>query len=66
MEATSEENLEKLKEINAKNAVLLTFGNRYVFPKSKLKFLKEVLIQNFRQYILKATPLSGLEILVIF
>jgi len=43
-EATSDENLEKLKEINAKNAVLLTFGNRYLFPKQKLKFLKQVLI----------------------
>ena len=43
-EATSDENLERLKEINVKNAVLLTFGNRSVFPKQKLKFLKEVLI----------------------
>jgi len=43
-EATTEENLEKLREINVKNAVLLTFGNRYIFPKQKLKFLKEILI----------------------
>ena len=36
-EATSEENLEKLKEIGVKNAVLLTFGSRYIFPHQKLK-----------------------------
>ncbi|MBA7514829.1 Methylcorrinoid:tetrahydrofolate methyltransferase [subsurface metagenome] len=42
--ATSEENLEKLKEIGVKNAVLLTFGSRYIFPDQKLKLLKETLI----------------------
>ncbi|MEE9376415.1 MAG: hypothetical protein V3V33_00080 [Candidatus Lokiarchaeia archaeon] len=43
-ENTNDENLEKLKEIGVKNAVLLTFGNRYIFPQKKLKFLKEILI----------------------
>ncbi len=42
--ATSEENLEKLKEIGIKNAVLLTFGSRSIFPHQKLKLLKETLI----------------------
>ncbi|MFX1374623.1 MAG: hypothetical protein ACFFA0_02315 [Promethearchaeota archaeon] len=42
--AISEENLQKLKEIGIKNAVLLTFGSRYVFPNHKLNFLREVLI----------------------
>ncbi|MBY8992045.1 MAG: hypothetical protein KGD58_14975 [Candidatus Lokiarchaeota archaeon] len=43
-EATSEENLEKLKEIGVKNAVLLTFGSKYIFPHQKLKLLEEILI----------------------
>lgn len=43
-ENTTDENLEKLKEIGVKNAVLLTFGNKYLFPHQKLKFLKETLI----------------------
>lgn len=43
-EATTEENLYKLKEIGVKNAVLLTFGNRYIFPKQKMEFLKNELI----------------------
>ncbi len=43
-ENTNNENLEKLKEIGVKNAVLLTFGNKYIFPQQKLKFLKEILI----------------------
>jgi len=43
-ENTNDENLEKLKEIGVKNAVLLTFGNKYMFPQQKLKFLKETLI----------------------
>ncbi|MFW9902588.1 MAG: hypothetical protein ACFFDY_15075 [Candidatus Thorarchaeota archaeon] len=43
-ENTSDENLNRLKEIGVKNAVLLTFGNKYIFPKQKLQFLKEVLI----------------------
>ena len=45
-EATNDENLEKLKSIGVKNAVLLTFGNKYIFPKQKLKLLKEKLIPN--------------------
>ncbi|MFX0135174.1 MAG: hypothetical protein ACFFDN_16140 [Candidatus Hodarchaeota archaeon] len=43
-ENTSEENLDKLREIGVKNAVLLAFGNKYIFPKQKLNFLKEILI----------------------
>ncbi len=43
-EATTDENLDRLKQIGVKNAVLLTFGNRYIFPKQKLNFLKETLI----------------------
>ncbi len=43
-ENTNDKNLEKLKEIKVKNAVLLTFGNKYMFPQQKLKFLKETLI----------------------
>lgn len=43
-EATTDESLEKMKEINVKNAVLLTFGNKYLYPKQKLNFLKEILI----------------------
>ena len=43
-ESTSEENLERLKNIGVKYAVLLTFGSRYIFPKQKLEFLKNTLI----------------------
>jgi tetrahydromethanopterin S-methyltransferase subunit H len=43
-EATSEENLEKIREIGVKNAVLLTFGSKYIFPHQKLKMLRETLI----------------------
>ncbi|MFX1394148.1 MAG: hypothetical protein ACFFAH_11285 [Promethearchaeota archaeon] len=41
---TSDENLEKLKNIGVKNAILLTFSNRAIFPKQKLKLLIEKLI----------------------
>ncbi|MHA1986641.1 MAG: hypothetical protein ACW98D_08390 [Promethearchaeota archaeon] len=43
-ESTTEENLEKLKNIGVKNAVLLTFGSRYIFPKQKLRLLEEILL----------------------
>ena len=43
-EATTEETLSKIKEIGVKSAVLLTFGNKYIFPNQKIKFLNEVLI----------------------
>lgn len=43
-ENTNEENLNKLKEIGVKNAVLLLFGNRYILPKLKMKLLKDTLI----------------------
>lgn len=41
---TKVENLAKFKEYGVKNALLLTFGNRYIYPEQKLKFLKEKLI----------------------
>ncbi|MFX0012942.1 MAG: hypothetical protein ACFE9R_21710, partial [Candidatus Hermodarchaeota archaeon] len=43
-ESTSEENLNKLKEIGVKSTVLLTFGNKYIFPQQKMDFLKNELI----------------------
>jgi len=43
-ENTTDENLQRLKEIGVKAAVLLTFGNKYIFPQQKLKFLKDTLI----------------------
>ncbi len=43
-ENTTEESLNKLKEIGVKNAVLLTFGSKYIFPKQKIEFLKNILI----------------------
>lgn len=43
-ENTSDESIMKLKEVGAKNAVLLTFGTRYILPKQKLKLLNEKLI----------------------
>ncbi len=42
--ATTEESLEKLKNIGVKSAVLLTFGSKYIFPEQKLKLLEETLI----------------------
>jgi tetrahydromethanopterin S-methyltransferase subunit H len=62
-ENTSDENLEKLKDIGVKNAVLLTFGNRYIFPEQKLKFLKETLIPkvkkaNIQNYIVDTAVLD--------
>ena len=43
-ENTNDENLDKLKDIGVKNAVILTFGNKYIFPKQKIKFLNDTLI----------------------
>ncbi|NHJ20106.1 MAG: hypothetical protein EAX91_04120 [Candidatus Lokiarchaeota archaeon] len=43
-ESTTEESLIKLKEIGVKSTVLLTFGNKYIFPQQKIDFLKNVLI----------------------
>jgi tetrahydromethanopterin S-methyltransferase subunit H len=45
-ENTSIESVNKLKEIGVKNAVLLTFGNRYIFPHQKLHLLQEKLLIN--------------------
>ena len=62
-ESTSEENLEKLKSIGVKYAVLLTFGSRYIFPKQKLEFLKNILIPkakraNIENYIVDTAVLD--------
>jgi tetrahydromethanopterin S-methyltransferase subunit H len=43
-ENTTDERCEELKEIGVKNAVLLTFGTRYIFPKQKIKLLENSLI----------------------
>ncbi|MFX0047704.1 MAG: hypothetical protein ACFE8G_05980 [Candidatus Hermodarchaeota archaeon] len=43
-ESTTEESLAKLKEIGVKSAVLLTFGNKYIFPHQKIDFLNKELI----------------------
>jgi len=43
-ENTTLESLERLKLTGIKNAILLTFGNRYIYPIQKLKFLKEHLL----------------------
>lgn len=43
-ENTTEESLNKLKEIGVKYAVLLTFGSKYIFPKQKIEFLRNELI----------------------
>lgn len=43
-ESTNDESLEKLNSYNVKNAVLLTFGNRYIYPDQKIKFLEEHLL----------------------
>jgi tetrahydromethanopterin S-methyltransferase subunit H len=62
-ESTSDENLERLKNIGVKYAVLLTFGSRYIFPKQKLEFLKNVLIPkakraNIENYIVDTAVLD--------
>jgi len=62
-ENTTDDNLEKLKEIGVKNAVLLTFGNKYIFPHKKLTFLKETLIPkvqkaNIENYIVDTAVLD--------
>jgi tetrahydromethanopterin S-methyltransferase subunit H len=43
-ENTTEESLNKLKEIGVKNVVLLTFSSKYIFPKQKIEFLRNKLI----------------------
>ncbi|MFX1492650.1 MAG: hypothetical protein ACFFBZ_00045 [Promethearchaeota archaeon] len=43
-ENTTDVSLNKLKEIGVKNAVLLTFGSKYIFPKQKIEFLRNKLI----------------------
>ena len=70
-ENTSDDNLEKLKEIGVKNAVLLTFGNKYIFPQQKLTFLKEVLIPktqkaNINNYIVDTAVLDLPSICINF
>ncbi|MHA1724474.1 MAG: hypothetical protein ACTSXH_06480 [Promethearchaeota archaeon] len=48
-ENTTDENLNRLKEIGVKNAILLTFGSKYIYPKQKLDLLKNVLIPKAEQ-----------------
>jgi tetrahydromethanopterin S-methyltransferase subunit H len=48
-ENTNEESLAKIKEIGVKNAILLTFSNRAIFPKDKIKLLTEKLIPAAQQ-----------------
>ncbi|MFW9946294.1 MAG: hypothetical protein ACFFDX_05640, partial [Candidatus Odinarchaeota archaeon] len=43
-ENTTDVSLNKLKEIGVKNAVLLTFGSKYIFPRQKIEFLRNKLI----------------------
>jgi len=43
-ENTTEENLNRLKEIGVKYAVLLTFSAKYIYPHQKIDFLKNELI----------------------
>jgi tetrahydromethanopterin S-methyltransferase subunit H len=43
-ESTKNETLQNLKSYGVKNAVLLTFGNRYIYPEQKIKFLEESLL----------------------
>ena len=47
--ATTEESLERLKNIGVRSAVLLTFGSKYVFPEQKLKLLEDTLIPKARK-----------------
>lgn len=42
--STTEESLERLKNVGVRNVVLLTFGTKYIFPEQKLKLLEETLI----------------------
>jgi tetrahydromethanopterin S-methyltransferase subunit H len=48
-ENTNDESITSLKTTGVKNAILLTFGNRAIFPKQKLKLLKEGLIPKARK-----------------
>ena len=50
---TSDETLSKLKEISVKNAVLLTFGSKAIFPQQKLKLLTEKLIPSAQKANIK-------------
>ncbi|MFX0059235.1 MAG: hypothetical protein ACFE85_07780 [Candidatus Hodarchaeota archaeon] len=62
-EATSDDSLNKLKDIGVKNAVILTFGSRYIFPYQKLEFLEKELIPkaqkaNIENYIVDTAVLD--------
>ena len=48
-ENTTIENLEKIKDVGVRNAVLLSFGSRYIFPPQKLHLLQEKLIPNAKK-----------------
>lgn len=45
-ENTTIENLEKIKDIGVRSAVLLSFGSKFIFPHQKLHLLQEKLIPN--------------------
>jgi len=45
-ENTTIENLEKIKDIGVRSAVLLSFGSKFIFPHQKLHLLQETLIPN--------------------
>ncbi|MCK4780386.1 MAG: hypothetical protein KAT57_09380, partial [Candidatus Lokiarchaeota archaeon] len=54
-ENTSNESVNRLKEIGVKHAVLLTFGNRSIFPHQKLQLLQEKLLVSAEKANIKNT-----------
>jgi len=52
---TSDESVNRLKEIGVKHAVLLTFGNRSIFPHQKLQLLQEKLLVSAEKANIKNT-----------
>jgi len=54
-ENTSNESVNRLKEIGVKHAVLLTFGNRSIFPHQKLQLLQEKLLVSAEDANIKNT-----------
>ena len=54
-ENTSDESVNRLKEIGVKHAVLLTFGSRSIFPHQKLQLLQEKLLVSAEKANIKNT-----------
>ena len=54
-ENTSNESVNRLKEIGVNHAVLLTFGNRSIFPHQKLQLLQEKLLVSAEKANIKNT-----------